>query len=73
MLAAFRKLDNLLGYHRVHGIVAIFEPKDYSSGFERDAHDARRLRIEPATFQIWGDGHEISPYRPRHWIVVRRF
>jgi hypothetical protein len=44
----FRKLDNSLSDYFVDLIGSFHEPKGYSSHFECDAHDARRLAVNPA-------------------------
>jgi hypothetical protein len=48
-LAGFRKLDDRLRDHLVNA--AIPDPKSCASDFEGDAHDARRLAVEPLTVQ----------------------
>jgi len=56
-LTGFRKLDNPLGNSHLSKGIFIGKSEGYASCFERDAHDARRLGIEPLTVQEWGDRH----------------
>jgi hypothetical protein len=56
-LAGFRQLDNPLRDCLVNTIPAIPDAESQASQFECDAHDPRRVGVEPLTVQILPDWH----------------